>query len=350
MTNFLLRPFALSEHPLCDRDYRIPTPPIEAFYSLIIQALDRRRTGSMVYGRPRMGKTTAIEFIQALLAQQRPKLPVIVLRCHNKNRESEVAFFRHLLFTVRHKATSGRDSEDLRQRLLQRLLAMADERGGKQVLLFADEAQNLSHAQYEWLRDVHDDMKLWGKSLLVILVGQPELRGDKSAFQRERSLQIISRFMVHELAFRGARSPEDCATCLQGYDLQEYPEESGWSHTRFFFPKAYAGGFRMADEGAALWYAFEQAHKRTLLPERLEIGMEYFTAAVESLMIQHAADDRPDFRPSRALWAEAVTRSGYLEAMLSEIVPEFDVQDFDEADAPVLDGRPPRQRAQKSPV
>jgi hypothetical protein len=38
----------------------------------------------------------------------------------------------------------------------------------------------------------------------VVLVGQPELRGQKSAFQRSNSLHIVSRFMVHELAFRGA--------------------------------------------------------------------------------------------------------------------------------------------------
>jgi hypothetical protein len=32
---------------LRDRSYRLPTPPIEDFYALIIDALERRRTGIM---------------------------------------------------------------------------------------------------------------------------------------------------------------------------------------------------------------------------------------------------------------------------------------------------------------
>ena len=128
--------------------------------------------------------------------------------------------------------------------------------------------------------------------------------------------------MVHELAFRGARNAEDCATCLQGYDLQEFPASSGWTHTRFFFPMAYAAGFRLATEGAALWYAFDQAHRSTLWPEALEIGMEYFTAAVEQLMLTHSHNDEARFRPSIELWTQAVMASGYMQATLSGMVPD----------------------------
>jgi hypothetical protein len=230
---------------------------------------------------------------------------------------SEIAFFSNLLSAVRHKATSGRDAEQMRQRLIHRVCEMADATKASQVLLFADEAQNLTACEYEWLRDAHDDLQRWGKALLVVLVGQPELQGQKASFQRSRSLHIVSRFMVHELAFRGARSAEDCATCLQGYDLQEFPTDSGWTHTRFFFPVAYAAGFRLAGEGTALWFAFDQAHRSTLWPEALEIGMEFFTAAVEHLMLRHFHHDHAQFRPSVELWAEAVAASGYVQATLS---------------------------------
>src|ERR1035437_739317 len=66
VTNFLHRPFPISEHPLSDRNYRLPTPPIEELYALIIDALKRRRTGIMAYGLQRMGKTTAIDYLVAL--------------------------------------------------------------------------------------------------------------------------------------------------------------------------------------------------------------------------------------------------------------------------------------------
>ena len=321
MTNFLVRPFALSEHPLRDRSYRLPTPAIEDLYALIVTALERRRTGIMAFGRSRMGKTTAIDYLVALLAVNFPNLPVVVLRCRYKRVPSETAFFSNFLNAARHKVTSGRDTEQLRQRLVQRLCLLADTNGVNQLLLFADEAQNLTRCEYEWLRDVHDDLHHWGKTLLVVLVGQPELKGEKTTFQRDGSMHIVSRFMVHELAFHGARSAEDCATCLQGYDLQEYPADSGWSHSRFAFPHAYASGLRFVDEGSAAWHAFDHAHRATLLPEKLEIGMEFFTAAVEHLMLTNAVHDRAEFRPSIELWKQAVKASGYVEATLSEVSP-----------------------------
>ncbi len=321
MSNSLLRPFALSQHPLRDRSYRLPTPAIEDFYALILDALERRRTGIMAYGRSRMGKTTAIDYLVALLSINLPKLPVIVLRCRYKRVPSETAFFSNFLNAVRHKVTNGRDTEQLRQRLVQRLCLMADTLGSDQLLLFADEAQNLTRSEYEWLRDIHDDLHHWGKTLLVALVGQPELKGEKSTFQRDGSMHIVSRFMVHELAFHGARTAEDCATCLQGYDQQEYPPGSGWSHSRFAFPHAHASGLRLANEGSAAWYAFDQAHRSTLLPQSLEIGMEFLTAAAEHLLLSNAMHDRSEFRPSIELWAQAVKASGYVEATLSEIAP-----------------------------
>jgi hypothetical protein len=324
MSNALLRPLPLSAHPLRDRHYRLPTPAIEDLYTLITDALDRRRPGVMVYGRSRLGKTTAIAYIEALLAAERPHLPVIVLRCRFKRVPSEIAFFSNFLYTVRHKAISGRDTELLRQRLVHRLCEIADARKSSQILLFADEAQNLGACEYEWLRDVHDDLQLWGKALLVVLVGQPELRGQESAFQRSNSLHIVSRFMVHELAFRGARTAEDCATCLQGYDVQEYPEGSGWTHTRFYFPMAWAAGMRLSQEGAAFCHAFDQAHRSTLWPESMEIGMEFLTAAVEHLMTSQVHMDAASFRPSLELWAQAVKASGYVEATLSAMAGDPD--------------------------
>ena len=52
--------------------------------------------------------------------------------------------------------------------------------------------------------------------------------------------------------------------------------------------------------------------------------MEYFTAAAEHLLATHAQHDRAEFRPSIGLWSQAVTASGYVEAMLSGIAPEND--------------------------
>lgn len=104
-------------------------------------------------------KTTAIAYIEALLAAERPHLPVIVLRCRFRRVPSEIAFFSNFLHAVRHKAISGRDTELLRQRLVHRLCEIADARKSSQILPFADGAQDLGACECEWLRDVHDDLQ-----------------------------------------------------------------------------------------------------------------------------------------------------------------------------------------------
>ena len=96
-----------------------------------------------------------------------------------------------------------------------------------------DEAQHLGRTEFEWLRDVHDELDEGGVNLVLIFVGQPALQAKKSLFQRDGEEQIVGRFMTHELRFAGISSANDCATCLQGYDLQEYEADSGWPHTRF---------------------------------------------------------------------------------------------------------------------
>lgn len=120
---------------------------------------------------------------------------------------------------------------------------------------------------------------------------QPSLRSKKSIFQRDSEEQIVARFMTEELPLHGIRSAHECSDCLHGYDQGEYLENSGWNHTRFFFPQAYEAGLRLAREGNALWEAFDDAHKRAQLAGELEIPMEFFTRTVQFILHYYARHD-----------------------------------------------------------
>jgi hypothetical protein len=120
------------------------------------------------------------------------------------------------------------------------------------VIAFADEAQRLDIIEYEWLRDVHDELERAGIRMITLLVGQPQLLNQKNAFRASKQTQIVSRFMIDEMRFRGIQSVDDLATCLAGYDAACYPEASDWTYTRFFFPNAYDDGLRMVDQSVAI--------------------------------------------------------------------------------------------------
>jgi AAA domain len=314
--NPLLRPIGIATHPVARKRYRIPTPAIAAFHELVQRCVALSIPGAIVYARTRFGKTSAIVYSEWLLKQEHPTLPVLRLRVQHKRIASEIAFFSSLLSMAAHQASSGRDPTKLRQRLTQRLLELADTAQSPNIVLFLDEAQHLTRTEFEWLRDVYDEMDEGGINLVIFFVGQPALKAKKSLFQRDGEEQIVARFMTEELHFPGLLSADDCATCLQGYDLQEYQADSGWTHTRFFLPQAYAAGLRLAREGDALWRAFDEEHKRAQLPGALEIPMEYFARAVQAALLHSAPSDNAAFAFSAQLWEDAVTASGYRRARL----------------------------------
>jgi len=71
------------------------------------------------------------------------------------------------------------------------------------VVLLCDEAQRMSRHALEWLRDVHDQLAQHGVRLITFLVGQPQLMEHKARYQLSGDEQIVARFMIEQLHFRG---------------------------------------------------------------------------------------------------------------------------------------------------
>jgi hypothetical protein len=61
-------PLERSEHPLLRRNYRVATTAIESFVDLVERCLRVLIPGALVYARPRMGKTHAVEYVCLHLA------------------------------------------------------------------------------------------------------------------------------------------------------------------------------------------------------------------------------------------------------------------------------------------
>lgn len=321
MDNTNLRPVSIERHPLIMRKYRIPTPSIAALRELVDECLFLYITGGMIEGRPRSGKSYAIEFMRSDLAVRHPKMSVYRIRAKKADAPRESAFFSALLYAINHAAPEGSSRAALRGRLIHKIRQVAETNDDHRVVLFVDEAQHLREIEYEWLRDIHDDLETHELRLFVFLVGQPQLISQKSAFQAQGKEQIVSRFMIEELHFQGITSAEQCASCLSAYDRGEYPPNSGWSYTRFFLPRAHSAGLRMAHEAASLWDAFEDAQIEAHLPGDVEIPMKYFTAAIEAAMQLSLGHDADTFKFTNEFWAQMVAKSRFVAAKRSGRVP-----------------------------
>ena len=322
-----VRPRPIDEHPLKRRTYRVPTPSIKAVIALVDECLFMFVGGALIHGRPRMGKSCAIDFVITDLKARHPQLSTYKMRWIKPQVPSENAFFAALLHTFKHPAQPSASKSALRGRLVHKLRQVADTLGDDRVVLFIDEAQNLREIEYEWLRDVHDELENNGIRLFTFLFGQHQLLAQKSAFQAQDKEQIVARFMIEELAFRGIASEAECAAVMGAYDKGEFPAASGWNYTRFFIPLAYAAGLRIAESAPRLWRAFEDAHVKAQLDGSPEIPMKYFTAAIEAALLTCAERDVATLILDAAFWTTMVERSRYVMArragrsILSAITP-----------------------------
>lgn len=301
-------------HPLVRRHYRVATSAIEELVDLVEHCVRLLIPGALVHARPRMGKTHAIDYAALHLNRQRPELLVLRMSCEHHRTQFEGPFFNALLAAAGVRDTQPASISQKRFALVRRLSEQLQLRQGHIVVMFCDEAQRLSTHALEWLRDVHDQLAQQGVRLITFLVGQPQLMEHKAQYQLAGDEQIVARFMIEQLHFRGIATAEAAATCLASYDLTRYPEKSGPTFTQFFCPLAWRAGLRLEHSAADLWNAFVQAHASAQLQGAIEIQMDYFTRAVEAVLTSAPDWDSLDLKLGPAHWERAVRESGYVAA------------------------------------
>ena len=307
-------PLTEHNHPLARRNYRVATSAIEAFVDLVEHCVQVLIPGALIYARPRMGKTHAVDYVALHLAKHRPDILVLRMSCEHHRSDYEGPFFSTLLSAAGVRHPQPRTIAEKRFALMRRLSEQLQMRAGHIVVLLCDEAQRLSKHALEWLRDVHDQLAHHGLRLITFLVGQPQLMEQKAQYQLAGDEQIVARFMIEQLHFRGITDAVEAATCLASYDLTHYPEDAGLAFTEFFYPRAFSCGLRLEDSAAAIWNEFIGAHAAAQLHEPAEIAMDYFTRAVEFTLINGPQWDSLALELGAAHWERAVRESGYVAA------------------------------------
>lgn len=316
MSTALTRPVHVDEHPVTLHQYIIPTPSIDALIQKIKRLIRMHTPGAVIFAYPRFGKTYGIRYVKNALQYDYPGVVVLSCGTEAKRNPSEDAFFTTLLEAAGHPAAlTGRVTRK-RRRLVERISELVDDSPYRWFVMFADEAQRLDVMEYEWLRDVHDCLERKGIRMITLLVGQPQLLNQKTAFRQSNHTQIILRFMISEMRFDGLAGPEGIASCLQGYDEAIFPSGTDWTFTRFFLPKAFSNGMRLVDQAFQVWQAFQRAHERTGLSVGIEIPMQYFAHAVEIALEANMDGDAYDFRFTPAMWDFAVDECLYAAALM----------------------------------
>ena len=121
--------------------------------------------------------------------------------------------------------------------------------------------------------------------------------------------------MVRQLRFSGITNEADLRKCLANYDTDsEYPPESGYSFTRYYFPSAFESNLRLENYAPILWQAFKEIREEAQLPLTREIPMQYFCRTIEYVLTHFGTLGELSKDLSLAQWKDAIRQSGYADA------------------------------------
>lgn len=306
------RPFVPTrKHPIYTGDYYIQTSTIDNLLNEVTNWIDSRNPGGIIYGRARIGKTRAIHNLTIQLKQiYGNDLPIFnVLMSEHKF--SEKYFYLEMLKDIGHTlAKSSRPASDLKTNLVNHLISEAKSNSAGQVIIFIDEANFMSMDDFNYLIDIYNRLERAQVRMTVLLVGTKELISLKTALMQMNKQQIIERFMVREFHFRGIRTVKELQICLASYDYSEYPENTGWSFTKYFFAEAYSDGKMLYSMSEEIFSYF----KEVLGTSSMEIPMQYVTSTIENCFRRFGCDGSNVYFPSKEEWIHAINDSGYIVA------------------------------------
>lgn len=260
-------------------------------------------TGAIIYSRPRVGKTTAIDYVANKIDELfQGGIPVIRWNITN-HAITERNFYSSLLMAMGiSEPNRGSTALVLKARVLNILTELACEgcsdtacamgNSGmlsmRRIVMFCDEAYLLDEKDFNWLMDLYNCLRNNKVYLSVFLVGSYELKNLKSYFISIQKDQIIGRFMIDEHVFTGIRSKEEMAICLGTFDSPlKIPGISGKEiiPVQHFFPDAYAEGtgmyYLLTD---IFWNAFQDVKEKSKLSFD-DIPMKYFIRSITTSMI-----------------------------------------------------------------
>lgn len=311
-----LRPRAIEEHPLCSQNYLVPTDSISLVWESLDEALHRRAGGFIIWGHWRIGKSRAIKYLQMVAQAKYKGLFTATLDGETKSYISERDFFADICSELG-ISTSG-SSGECKRRAVDRMILLGERNAKRLFLLFIDEPQKWTDLQLNWLCEIFDKLERHNVRLISVMVGQNTLVAFRQNYIDRGNGILTDRLMREAVEFYGIRDHDELKVVLAGYDTIE--SDVGWPFTRFFFPQAYAAGFRLQEATEIIWDTFVEAIDANGKLLEHWIPMKHLAVLVERLFEDYCSRDAPDFTIDKELVVYLLAKgdfSLYLETLSS---------------------------------
>ena len=273
--------------------------------------------GGCVWGRPRIGKTHAMNYIARGLDKRFGEhFPCFVWNITD-HPDTEKTFYASILMAMGCSViTTRKTALELKDRLLNALCVCANEHRLRKIVMFIDEAWQLNEADFSRLMDLYNNLALKKVQFTCFLFGTRELHDLKNDLKIRGKDQIIGRFMVYETQFFGIRSAEELALCMVEMDNQKMLSREGTIGdlrlSQFFFPEGEGHTFYSISK--EYWNAFQFIRNKYGIIEE-DVPMQYVMDSFNLCLENHGVLSKNSVSfPGFEELVKCVEASGYGES------------------------------------
>lgn len=318
LTQQCLRQKLALRHPMLDHQYRLVTEEIENLQDVAYDWIAGRKSGLYVPGLHRQGKTTAMNAVMEYLRLEFPYVAILSCLGQRSTIQTKKSFCEYLLKQFGYPTALIKGKAKSESILIHLLMTACAKAGGRQCVLFIDEAQLFSVTQYRYFLEIWNEMHRHGFLFGTVLVGQPELRSLKELTRELDHGAVVSRFFVKEYGFGGIKNLKMLEALLKQFDSSlVYPAGSTWTYSRFYLQQAFDHGWRLEKEAQCLWEALCKItkEKRSAI-KTTGFRMAWIIDSVHSFLLDGMAQDAKKFQGTIDMWEECVMSGAEADLLL----------------------------------
>ena len=239
--------------------------------------------GAMIYGRTRVGKTSAINYISYKLRKQYGEDFPVLIWTLTDHVPTDKTFYATIInaMDIGEIKTRTETALNLKERVINYMRIRASATPLKRIVFMIDEAWKLAAKEFDWLMDLYNTLQnQYDVQMSVFLFGTKELLALRECLISDKQNQIVERFMLNSHRFYGIRSEMELGMCLMELDRAEVSNisknKNGKKISEFYFPEAYNDGVAVFYTLTIdYWEAFQIVKKYYNIREE-DIPMMYF--------------------------------------------------------------------------
>lgn len=309
---------AMTLRKLKSPDFMIATKSIFDLYEKIHDWVLAGDCGAMIYGRTRIGKTSAINYISNKFKEEYGEEFPVLIWTLTDHVSTDKTFYASIInaMSIGEIKTRMETALNLKERVVNYIRIQASGTPLRRVVFMIDEAWKLAAKEFDWLMDLYNTLQnKYNVQMSVFLFGTRELLSLKDCLMSHNQNQIVERFMLNTYRFYGIQSEMELGMCLMELDrsnIYGVSEKNNKTLSDFYFPDAYR------DEKAIFynlsleyWEAFQTVKKINNIKEK-DIPMMYFMASFLKLLIHYGkCSEEPDYFIDKNQIVKCIEETGY---------------------------------------